>query len=176
MNKGTIAPGNIPKQILDTNEFLIAVRHLHEDLLHDATGQLEVNLSGKLQSCVGCSMGKGYRKAIVSTTTPRATRKLKRNFIGLSGKTAVLGIEGVKHILIVRDDLTRFIWIYFPKNKSEAPEKFEEFLPDARDHEKVEIFCSTAFNVGAEHALDHVEKTATAAHIPAPLMYQKLLA
>lgn len=100
-NKATIAPGDASEQITDINEFHADVRQLHEGFLHDTADQLGVTLIRNLQPCAGCPMGKGYRKALRSTTTSRATRKLERAFIDLSEKKAVAGIGGVKHAIII---------------------------------------------------------------------------
>ena len=40
---------------------------------------------GRLRPCTGCSMAEGYRKPIASSTKSRATEKLERVFVDLSG-------------------------------------------------------------------------------------------
>ena len=127
---------------MDITDFHVGVGHLHEGLLHDTAGQLGVSLTGELQPCTGCSLGKGYRKAIPSTTSTRATRKLQRVFTDLSGKKAVAGIGGVHYTMIIRDDLTRYTWVYSLKHKSDAAEMFEQFLSDVRHLGEVETVRS----------------------------------
>lgn len=50
---------------------------------------------------------------------------------------ALVGIECVKYSIIIRDDLTRFTWIYSLPSKSQAPANLEKFLSDVRDHDEV---------------------------------------
>ena len=145
-------------------------------------------------------MGKGLRKAIPSTTTSRATRKLGRVFIDLGGKREVTSIGGKHYPMIVRDDLTRFTWLFFLKHKSDAADKFEEFLASVRDHGEVEIVrsddggeftgqafkrvCtrhrikqeftsadSPQFNGTAERTLGLIGTSSLAARIQAPLIF-----
>lgn len=148
-------------------------------------------------------MGNEYRKVIPLATKSHTTRKLERVFIDLNGKKAVGGTGGVKYILIACGDLTRFTWLYFFKNNSDVPKKFEEFLSDIPDHGKVEIVCSdnavelfmgkefiricahhrikcglttagnAAFYGVIEGALGHIEWITTAMCIHSPLMYSR---
>ena len=37
-----------------------------------------------------------------------------------------------RYTLIVRDDVSRYTWVYFMRHKSDAAEMFEEFLVDTR--------------------------------------------
>ena len=107
---------------------------------------------------------------------------------------------GFHYTMIIRDDLTRYTWVYFLKQKSEAAETFEQFLSDVRDLGEVETVrsddggeftskafvqvCSrhrikrelttadsAAYNGVAERALGHIVKTSLAASIQAPLLY-----
>lgn len=41
--------------------------------------------------------------------------------------------------MIVRDDLTRFSWLFFLKHESDAAEEFEKFLASVRSHVEVGI-------------------------------------
>ena len=67
----------------------------------------------------------GLRKAIPSTKTSRATRKLGHLFIDPGGKREVASIRGKQYPMIVCDDLTCFTWLFFLKHKPDAGEKFE---------------------------------------------------
>ena len=136
----TIAPGLQYRSTYDINHFHCSYGHLHEALLHDTARQLGVKLTGELQPCSGCSMGKGLRKAIPSTTTTRAT-KLERVFIDLSGKKSVASIGGSHYCMIIGDDYTRFTWVHFLKKKSDSGKVFENFLGAVRHHGEVWRLC-----------------------------------
>ena len=175
--------------------------HLHEGLLYDTAKQLGVKLTGELQPCAGCSLGKSLRKAIPSTTTSRATSKLERVYVDLTGKKHVATLGGNHYALIIRDCFTRFTWLFFLKHKSEAAESFERFLGLVREHGSVmkvrsdeggeftgkafRSVCtrhqikqelttadSPRYNGVAERALGIIEATSRAARIQAPLIFR----
>ena len=77
-------------------------------------------------------MAKGYRKPIVHSTKSRATEKLEGVFVDLSGPKSTHSLLGKKYAMIVKDDFTRYSWVYFLERKSNAPEAFRTFLADVR--------------------------------------------
>ena len=50
----------------------------------------------------------------------------------LSGPKVVESHRGKRHTLIVHDDFSRYMWVYYMRHKSDAAEMFEQFLADAR--------------------------------------------
>lgn len=68
--------------------------HLHKALLHDTTRQMGVLLTGELQPCAEHSMGKGLRKAIMSTITAQAIKRLERVLVDLNGKSDAASLGG----------------------------------------------------------------------------------
>ena len=120
----------VPRTV-DINLFHASYGHAHEGLLRRTAKDLGVTLSGTLQPCTGCSLAKGLRKGISSSTENRATKKLGRVFVDLSGPKPES--EGRKrYTLIVRDDYSRMSWVYFLHHKSDAADAFERFLVDVR--------------------------------------------
>ena len=77
-------------------------------------------------------MAKGLRKPIAKPTHTRAGKKLQRVFVDLNGKITVPSIGGNWHTLIVRDDCTRFLRVYFLDKKSDAASAFESFLAEVQ--------------------------------------------
>ena len=75
-------------------------------------------------------MAKGYRTPIANSTKSRATQKLGRVFVDLSGPKSVNSLPGKRYVMIVKDDYTRYSWIYFHERKSDAADAFEEGLAD----------------------------------------------
>ncbi|CAN0497359.1 unnamed protein product, partial [Discosporangium mesarthrocarpum] len=88
----------------------------------------------KLHPCTGCALGKSLRRPIPKRTHHRAGERLARvfvdlRFVDLTGKrTKSLG--GAHYLMIVRDDYSRFSWVYPLKKKSEASEAFICFLSE----------------------------------------------
>ncbi|CAN0295766.1 unnamed protein product, partial [Laminaria digitata] len=93
----------------------------------------------ELRPCTGCSMAKGYRKPVPSSTKTRASKKLGRLFVDLSGSKRTPSLLGKRYVMLVKDDYSRHAWVYFLKNKSDAADAFRKFLADPS---KVEIVRS----------------------------------
>lgn len=86
---------------------------MNEHLLHHTAEQLGVTSTGEFEPCTGCSMEQGLRKAIRSTKTSRATQKLRRVFVDLSGKKSVASI-GVSHFTVsIHGDNIHYILLVF---------------------------------------------------------------
>ena len=82
-----LAPGRnaLAETAVDINVFHCVHAHANEPLLRETAKSLNVKLFGKLRPCTGCSSAKGYRKSIPSSTKSRASEKLGRVFVDLSG-------------------------------------------------------------------------------------------
>ena len=90
-------------------------------------------------------MAKGHRKPIPNSTNIRATEKLGRVVVDLSGPKITLSLPGVRYVMLVNDDYSRHAWVYFLKHKSNSGDVFRKFLADARADgvpSKVEIVRS----------------------------------
>lgn len=73
--------------------------------------QLWGELVGELQPYTRCSMEKGRRKAIPSTITMRATKKLERVYVDLSENKNTAFLGGVHSCMIIRDYRNRCTWL-----------------------------------------------------------------
>ena len=131
----TIAPGPIPQNHdtpTDINGFHVAHAHTHEGALRRTAKQMGITLVGKMHECKGCSLAKGIRMTIPSKTSNRAVERLSRVFVDLGGKKYVKSIGGKKYPMIIRDDYSRYTWMYFISYKSDAADTFAKFLTDVR--------------------------------------------
>ena len=106
--------------------------HAGEHLQKLTAKSLGVELEGEMQPCIGCSMAKGFRKGIPNSTRSRASKKLGRVFVDLSGPKSVPSLGGKRYVMIVKDDFSRFAWLYFLSRKSEAAVCFKRFLTSVR--------------------------------------------
>ena len=64
--RATTAPGGKPTNCnmdVDINDFHCSLYHVHEGLLRETAKQRNVNLTGTLRECQGCSIAKGTREA-----------------------------------------------------------------------------------------------------------------
>ena len=58
-------------------------------------------------------MAKGYRKPIPNSAKLRATAKLGRVFVDLSGPKRTPFLSGARYVMLVKDDHSRHVWMYF---------------------------------------------------------------
>ena len=129
-----IAPGSADSRedAVDINAYHCIHGRANEVLLSEIARSLGVELIGELRPGTGCSMAKGYRKPIANCTKSRATEKLGRVFVDLSGPKTTHSLLGNKYVMIVKDDFTRYSWVYFLGRKSDAADAFRKFLADVR--------------------------------------------
>ena len=119
---------------VDINDFHRIHAHASVNLLRATAKRLDVKLAGELKPCAGCAMGKSIRHGVPSSTKTRATERLGRVFVDLTGPRSVASVGGVHYMMIVRDDFSRFTWLYGLKSKSSSATAFafRKFLADVR--------------------------------------------
>ena len=124
----TIAPGRTPSNRdtpVEINDFHIAHAHAHEGALRKTAEQMGVTLEGKLHECKGCSMAKGIHMSVPSRTHSREDKRRSRVFVDLGGKKHVTSMGRSNYPVIIRDDFSRYGWLYFISHKSDAAEAFK---------------------------------------------------
>ena len=141
-----LAPGGAAsaETAVDINIFHCVHGHSNE-LLGETAKVLDVELLGTLRPCAGCSMAKGYRKPIPSSTKSRAPEKLGRVFVDLRGPKRTLSLLGKRYVMLVKDYFSLYAWVYFLKHKSDAADAFRKVLAYVRANgvpSKVEIVRS----------------------------------
>ena len=126
--RATIALGVKPPHInmdVDINDSHRSFGHVHGGLLRETAKQRNVNLTGMLRECQGCSTAKGRAKSISTTTGTRAVKPGGRVFLDFCGEKSVQSIGGKKYMLMIRDDFTRFNAVYFIlRSKDEVSRNF----------------------------------------------------
>ena len=115
----------------DISTFHCTYGHTHDVLFKKTAEQQRADHSGDLHECRRCSMTKGLRKPI-TRSTHRASKKLQRAFVDLSGKMIIPSIWGKWYKLIVWDGCTRFTRVSLLGKKSDAASTFESFLAEVR--------------------------------------------
>ncbi|CAN0395341.1 unnamed protein product, partial [Discosporangium mesarthrocarpum] len=121
---------NSPGTTVDITLFHCAFGYSHEVVQRKTVARLldagrEITLVGKLETCSGCALGKSIRKAVPIFTHNRGSSV----DLDLSGrKPKSLGVS--YYLMVVRDDFSRYTWVYPLRRKSEASEKFKLFLAE----------------------------------------------
>src|SRR5258706_1716510 len=78
-------------------------------------------------NCQPCLLSKSVHHSPKPSLT-RATKPLERIFSDLSGKAPIPSLGGSLYYISFIDDFTRFAWIYFLKEKSQAVAAIKDFI------------------------------------------------
>ena len=73
--------------------------------------------------CWPCQIGKQVKSKHLLISEVQTSRPLELLHINLMGPAKVQNLGGVKYILVVVDDFTRYTWVVLLKDKSEALDK-----------------------------------------------------
>lgn len=98
------------------------------DLLHKlnlAEDMTKVKASEAV--CEVCQLGKQARLPFPVNQAWKAREKLELVRFDAYGPMKTPSLNGSKYFVLFIDDLTRFCWVYFMKQKSEVFEVFEKF-------------------------------------------------
>ena len=91
---------------------------------------MNINLKEEFSrdDCEGCAMGKMHRKPFPKKSQHKSTQPLELIHSDICGPMSVNSVGGSKYFITFIDDYSRFTYVYMIKNKSEALEKFQEFV------------------------------------------------
>ena len=102
---------------MDINHAHNIFNHMSQQVLKQTCLEHNINLTGKLQACLGCLYAKAKRKKIMKATNTRATTAGERLFIGTSGPYP-RSTGGNKYWFKVVDNYSRKSWNYLMKRKN----------------------------------------------------------
>ncbi|CAM9416959.1 unnamed protein product [Choristocarpus tenellus] len=89
-----------------------------------------IALVGELWPCTGCSMIKNWKKVIPSHNFAWGVKKMDRISVALSRKKSVPSLGHKRYTMIVRDDNSNFISVFFLQRKAHVTEAFAKYLAD----------------------------------------------
>ncbi|KAI3493174.1 hypothetical protein L1887_42164 [Cichorium endivia] len=78
--------------------------------------------------CSACEHGKQTKQRHPTVINPKITEPLSLLYVDLCGPSAVESIGKKKYILVIVDDYSRFTWVLFLRNKSDAAEEIINFV------------------------------------------------
>ncbi|RWR74934.1 Integrase, catalytic core [Cinnamomum micranthum f. kanehirae] len=102
--------------------------------------------------CPGCQYRKSHRLPF-PTSKNRASTVLQLVHSDLMGPTKTLSYSSFRYVMILVDDFSRFTWVYFLENKSEAFSKFVQFKEQVEKEFELQIKCLRTDN-GGEYMSD----------------------
>ena len=76
--------------------------------------------------CVGCQYGKAHQLPYEESSF-RAKQLLELIHSDVFGKVKQSSINGMHYMVTFIDDYSRYVWVYFIKEKSKTLAKFKEF-------------------------------------------------
>ena len=102
--------------------------------------------------CAGCQYGKAHQLPYEDSTF-RAKEPLQLIHSDVFGKVKQSSVTGMHYMVTFIDDYSRYVWVYFMKEKSEALVKFKEFKLLAESEVGRRIQCLRTDN-GGEYMSD----------------------
>ncbi|CAH9056104.1 unnamed protein product, partial [Cuscuta epithymum] len=110
------------------NVWHLRLGHPHPEALKSVLQLCNVSVSNKnnLQFCSACCLGKAHRLPAYSSNTVYH-KPFELIFTDLWGPAPVISFDGYTYYIAFIDAHTRYTWIYFLKNKSDALPAFQNF-------------------------------------------------
>ncbi|KAI3515995.1 hypothetical protein L1887_14902 [Cichorium endivia] len=103
-------------------------RDINKLVLGDLVRGLPLLKYDKDRSCDACELRKQSRKSHSTIINTKIIEPLKLLHIDLCGPSAIESVAHNKYILVVMDDFSRFTWVLFLKQKSEAATNMINFI------------------------------------------------
>lgn len=93
------------------------------------------------QTCVACLEGKQHRASCKTKAYNSIDHPFYMLHIDLFGPTSVSSINLKKYCLVVYDDFSRFIWVFFPRTKDETTGILKTFITEVENqvNKKIKI-------------------------------------
>ncbi|KAL4279785.1 hypothetical protein GQ457_03G014780 [Hibiscus cannabinus] len=132
--------------------------HLGYQLLQKISSKMLVDGMPSLRNvrediiCQGCQFGKSHRLPFMKSSN-RKTSILELIHTDLMGPTKTPSFSGYRYAMVLVDDFSRYTWIKFLKQKSEALTKFVEFRNVVEKEFGMKIKCIRNDN-GGEYMSD----------------------
>ena len=97
--------------------------------------------------CTGCQYGKAHQLPYEESKW-KAKRPLELIHSDVFGPVKQASLSGMKYMVTFIDDFSRYVWVYFMKEKSETFSKFKEFKEMAEAEVDKRIRCLRTDNGG----------------------------
>ena len=89
--------------------------------------------------CEACQIGKQTKASHHKVNVIATSRCLELLHIDLMGPTRTESLRGKRYIMVIVDDFSRYTWVEFLREKSEACEKLETLCKRLRNEKGVPI-------------------------------------
>ena len=102
--------------------------------------------------CAGCQYGKAHQLPYQESKF-RAKEPLELVHSNVFGRVKHPSIKGMRYMVMFIDDFSRYVWVFFMKEKSETLSKFMEFRMKVENEVGRKIKCLRTYN-GGEYTSD----------------------
>lgn len=102
--------------------------------------------------CVGCQYGRAHQLPYEKSSC-QAKAPLELVHSDVFGPVKQPSVKGMRYMVTFIDDFSRYVWVYFMKEKSEVFMKFKEFKLEAKRETRGSIGCLRSDN-GGEYLAD----------------------
>ena len=113
-----------------------------------AKGALEGPKSVDMGLCESCVMGK--QKRVSFTKTPREPKKVRLEMVHTDVwvPSPVISLGGSRFYVTFIDDLSKKVWVYFLKHKSDVFATFKKWKAEVENQTGLEVKCLRSDNGG----------------------------
>lgn len=106
--------------------------------------------------CAGCQYGKAHQLPYKESKF-RATEPLQLIHSDVFGPVKQTSISGMRYMVTFIDDYSRYVWVFFMKEKSDTFTKFQEFKTTVERDVRMKILCLRSDN-GGEYTSNEFEQ------------------
>lgn len=90
------------------------------------------NVASQDPFCEGCVLGKQHRNSFPKNEAVRARHRGEVFHADLCGKMSKTSIGGSNYFLLLKDDFSRYCFVYFLKEKSDVLKALKQFFADVQ--------------------------------------------
>ena len=102
--------------------------HPHEASTRATARPSGIALTGEWTPCEECSKKKAHAYSVPKITNNKATEKLERVFIDLTGPMKTVSVGGRRYAMIFLDDVTDMSWIRILNMNGDTTTALENFI------------------------------------------------
>ena len=107
-----------------------ALGHPNEKSTRATAKRSDIVLTGEWAPCEECSKAKAHAQAVPKETSNKATGRLERVFIDLTGPMKEMSVGQRRFGMVLVDDYSSMTWIRILKHKSDAPAALKNFISE----------------------------------------------
>ena len=93
-----------------------------------------INTSEEPPFCEGCAYGKQHRCSFPKSEARRSIIPGKTFHVDLCGKMSMPSIGGANYFMLLKDDFSKYCFVYFLKNKTDVLDNLKKFCIQVEAH------------------------------------------